>query len=603
MANDNYSNQHNQRVQGRTSVQAKRLQDHPLRPLAKALMWATLAAGLAFAATQVKAQTPPTAGQVQRDVGAQAPALPKAEPVLPKAQEVRPQLRPANNFSMQLNGIRFSGNTQIMETDLQLLIVESLGERVGFNELQAAADAVSNFYRGKGFFVARAYLPQQEIKDGIVEIAVLEGRVGQAAVKQDGTVRTAAAVAQGYVEANVPVGSIVNEKALERAALLANDLPGIDASISLDPGAQVGDTNVTLTTNEGRLFQATVDLDNHGNQLTGQYRLGTTLNFNSPFGIGDHLSLRLMHSNGDLALMRTAYQVPVGNQGLRIGGSFSRVVFTVKPTAGLSPSGESNNISLFAMYPLERQRDRSIYLNANFDNKQMKNRSGAATIGQRELNVLTLGASLQSRDSMGGGGVNFANVSLATGVLNIKDALGVAANQAGAKAEGHFTKLGLQGSRIQRLSSKFSFYAGMNAQYTINNLDSAEKFSLGGAQGVRGYAPGEATGDMGYVTQFELRADLPIEGATQWQTVLFFDHGAMRQDHTRYAGSALGSAFAYSLDSAGVGLNVSRSGAFQIRAIWAKALGNNNGATAPSFTNVDGTKKRDRFWLQAVTQF
>jgi hemolysin activation/secretion protein len=602
LANYNHSNQQNLRAQQRASAQAKRLSVHNLRPLAKAMMWATLAMGLAFAASQAQAQTPPNAGQVQRDVGGQPPSLPKADPVLPKAQEIRPQLRPANNFSMQLNGIRFSGNTQIMETDLQLLIVENLGKRVGFNELQSAADAVSNYYRGKGFFVARAYLPQQEIKDGIVEIAVLEGRVGAVAVKQEGSVRTAAALTQGYLEANVPVGSIVNEKSLERAALLANDLPGVDASISLDPGAQVGATNVTLTTNEGKFFNATIDLDNHGNRLTGDVRLGTTLNFNSPFQMGDHLSLRLMHTNKDLALLRTAYQVPVGNQGLRVGASFSRVVFEVEPIAGLSPSGASNNISLFALYPLERQRDRSIFLSANYDNKQMINRSGVA-VGERELDVLTLGASLQSRDTIGGGGANFANLSLAMGELNIKDAIGIAGDAAGVKAEGHFAKLGLQASRIQRLSSRFSFYAGLNAQYAGKNLDSAEKFSLGGAQGVRGYAPGEATGDQGYVTQFELRADLPVEGATQWQAFVFYDHGAMRQDHTRYAGSAIGSAFSYALDSAGLGLNISRAGSFQIRALWAKAVGSNNGATAPLFTNVDGTRKRERVWFQAVTQF
>jgi hemolysin activation/secretion protein len=414
--------------------------------------------------------------------------------------------------------------------------------------------------------------------------------------------RTNAGVIQGYLNANAPVGSIVHEKSLERAALLTNDLPGIEAGISLDPGAQTGDTNVTLTARESKIFSATVDFDNHGNRLTGQHRLGTTLNLNSPFGFGDALSLRLMHTDEDLALLRAAYQMPVGNQGLRLGGSFSRVVFTVKPTAGISPKGDSNVLSLFALYPLERQRDRSIFLNANYDHKDQKNTVGVAT-GIRQLDVLTLGASLQSRDALGGGGVNFANASLGLGHLNIKDALGKGADATGPNAQGNFTKLNFQLSRTQRLSSLFSVFAGMNAQYAWDNLDSAEKFSLGGAQGVRGYAPGEATGDQGYVSQFELRADLPIEGATQWQAFLFYDHGAMRSDTKRYAGSPVGATFSYALDSAGLGLHITRAGMFQIRTIWAKAVGSNNGATAPNFNNVDGTKKRERFWFQAVTQF
>jgi hemolysin activation/secretion protein len=570
--------------------------------LAQSVMLAALAVGAAFVASKAVAQTVPNAGQVSRETGAPAPALPKADPVLPKAQEVRPQLRPANNFSMSLSGVRFTGNTQIMETDLQLLIVDNLGKRLDFNGLQAVADSVSNFYRGKGFFVARAYLPQQEIKDGIIEIAVLEGRVGATTVKQEGNVRASAEVAQGLLNTNVPVGSIVQEKALERAALLANDLPGIDASLSLDPGAQVGDTNVTLTTKEGRLFTASVDLDNHGNRFTGQYRLGTTLNFNSPFGIGDQLSLRLMHTDEKLAMARGSYSLPVGSNGGRAGAAISRVVFQVCCTAvGLSPSGDSTQYTLFGLYPLERQRDRNIFLSANYDHKEQRNRNATA-IGQRVLNVVTLGANLQSRDSFGGGGINFVNASVGMGDLDIKDATGIGTDAAGPKAAGSFTKFGLQASRIQRVNSTFSVYGGINGQLASKNLDSAEKFSLGGATGVRGYPSGEATGDEGYVAQVELRADLPIQGSVQWQGFLFYDTGDIRVNNFNYLAAGL-VPNSYNLSSWGLGLNVTRAGMFQLRAIWAKKTGDNEGATAPNFNDVDGKKNNKRFWFQAVTQF
>lgn len=573
-----------------------------MRPLVKSIMLAACAMGLMFAAAQVKAQTPPSAGQVQRDVGGQPPALPKADPALPKAQEVRPQLRPESNFSMQLNGVRFSGITQILETDLQLLIVESLGKKIGFNELQSAADAVSNYYRGKGYFVARAYLPQQEIKDGIVEIAVLEGRVGAINVKQEGTVRTRADILQGLANANVPVGSIVNEKALERAALLANDLPGIDAGISLEPGAQVGDTSVSLTAKEGRLFNATVDIDNHGSRFTGDIRLGTTLNFNSPFGLGDQASLRLMHSNRELAMLRASYQIPVGNQGARLGIAASRVLFEVCCQLGFNPSGSSNMVSVFGLYPLERQRDRSIYLNANFDNKQQTNKSGIAVSGERELNVLTLGSSYQSRDSFAGGGNTFGNLSFVSGQLKIKDALGITSDASGPKAAGSFTKLGYQLSRNQRLSDRFSLYGGINGQLAGKNLDSAERFTLGGATGVRGYPGGEASGDGGYVAQIELRADLPIDGSVQWQSFLFYDYGGIRINQKPFGAVGI-IPNTYELSSWGLGLNLAMTGVFQIRTIYAQKIGTNPGATLPNFYDADGKKDRHRIWFQAVTQF
>jgi hemolysin activation/secretion protein len=600
----NHKNQSVQLAQATMkAVPMQQINSPQMSRLAQAVMLAVLGFGASFIASKAAAQTPPTAGQVQRELAAPAPSLPKADPVLPKAQEVRPQLRPASNFSTTLNGVRFSGNTQIMETDLQLLIIESLGKKLDFNGLQGMADAVSNFYRSKGYFVARAYLPQQEIKDGIVEIALLEGRVGQTAVKQEGSVRTASSVGQGLLNANVPVGSIVQEKALERAALLANDLPGIDATINLDPGANTGETNVTLNLNEGKLFNATVDLDNHGNRFTGQYRLGTTLSLNSPFGLGDQVTLRLMRTDEKLAMVRGSYSLPVGTNGGRVGLAASRVVFEVccQP-AGFSPSGASTQLTAFGVYPLERQRDRSIFLTANYDNKQQRNQSGVAQVGERELDVITLGSSLQSRDSVGGGGVNFANLSLGLGHLEIKDALGQTSDAASSRAAGNFAKFGLQGSRIQRLNSQFSVYGGVNAQWANKNLDSAEKFALGGATGVRGYPSGEGSGDEGYVAQIELRADLPVDGATQWQTFLFYDHGGVKVNNTNFVAGGL-TPNSYNLQSWGIGLNVSRAGMFQIRALWAKKAGNNLGATAPNFNDVDGRKGKERLWFQAVTQF
>jgi hemolysin activation/secretion protein len=345
-----------------------------------------------------------------------------------------------------------------------------------------------------------------------------------------------------------------------------------------------------------------VDLDNHGNRFTGQYRLGTTLNFNSPFGLGDQLSLRLMHTDKDLAMLRASYSAPLGSNGARVGAAVSRVVFTVEPTAGLSPSGDSTQYTLFGLYPLERQRDRSIFLNANLDHKEQRNNPGAGQIGERVLNVASFGASLQSRDSLGGGGVNFVNTSVGLGHLQIKNPQGITADAAGPKAAGYFSKLGGQASRTQRLNSTFSFYGGINAQLASKNLDSAEKFSLGGANGVRGYPSGEGTGDEGYVAQFELRADLPIEGAVQWQAFTFFDNGGIKLNNRSFIAGGL-VPNGYYLSSVGLGLNVSRAGIFQIRALWARKVGDNEAATAPNFNDVDGKRSRSRLWFQAVTQF
>lgn len=570
-----------------------------VRPLALAVAGALLA----LAAVPGQAQVAPSAGDVLRETSRPVPTPPRNEPVLPKAEPVRPALQAASGFRMTLGGFRITGNSAIKETDLQILLTEFLGQQVGLAELQSAADAISRHYRDRGYFVARAYLPQQEIQGGIVEIAVLEGKVGQATAKIGGTARTQPAVAQRLLDASVKPGDTVHERPLERAALLVNDLPGMSASISLEPGAATGQTNVTLNAEEGALANVQIDADNHGNRFTGQNRLGGTLVLNSPLKLADQFSLRLMKSDGDLDLLRLTYQVPVGSSGLRMGASYSKVDFTVCCQIGLTPGGGSDNYSLFANYPLVRQRDLSVYLNAVIDRKDTVNKPGVGADRERNLDVLTLGGSVESRDSVGGGGFNYGNLALGFGRLGIRDAADAGADAAGPRAADSFRKIALQAARTQRLGERISLYAGLNGQWAGKNLDSAEKFTLGGASGVRAYPSGEASGDDGTIAQVELRADLPINGFNAlWQGFLFYDHGQITVNHTQFVAGGL-TPNNYSLKGWGLGLNITRAGLFQVRGMWATKIGDNPGRNLLTGADADGRSDRSRFWLQAVTLF
>ena len=216
-----------------------------LRQTALAAMVAVIGMAPAFA------QTAPGAGDVLRDNSRSQPQQPpKADPQMPKAQPVRPAMEDKSGFKVNVSGFRITGNKSVMENDLQILLLDNLGKENTFGDLQRATDAISNYYRARGFFVARAYLPQQEIAGGIVEIAVLEGTVAKTQLARTGETRTKDEVLQRILDANVPVGSTVQEASLEKAALLANDLPGLSASASLDPGAETGGTDVTLNVNE-----------------------------------------------------------------------------------------------------------------------------------------------------------------------------------------------------------------------------------------------------------------------------------------------------------------------------------------------------------------
>jgi hemolysin activation/secretion protein len=74
-------------------------------------------------------------------------------------------------------------------------------------------------------------------------------------------------------------------------------------------------------------------------------------------------------------------------------------------------------------------------------------------------------------------------------------------------------------------------WLALAGQQASKNLDSSEKFSLGGPTNVRAYPTGEASGDEGWRGTLELRHSL----AASVQGVLFYDFGSVKINKTPFA--------------------------------------------------------------------
>ena len=143
-------------------------------------------------------------------------------------------------------------------------------------------------------------LPRQDVTDGVIEIAILKGRLDGSAGEGGGwqiNLNEGARIGSDRLaaigERAAPSGSAVRQEALERALLLINDLPGISAHSRLKPGSQTGTTQVLVDVDEGPLFNANAWADNYGNYSTGSEQLNAALSFNDPIGLGDQADLGL----------------------------------------------------------------------------------------------------------------------------------------------------------------------------------------------------------------------------------------------------------------------------------------------------------------------
>lgn len=507
------------------------------------------------------AQIAPDAGQSIREIERpqlQAPTPERLELQVPAVDESAPR---AEGPSLWVNGFRISGNSAIDEAELQAQLAELPGRELTLGELRGAAQRLSHYYREQGYPLARAYLPAQEVEDGIVEIAILEGRYGELSVDDRVGLN---GFALTPLDALAP-DDAVRAAALERSLLLLADTPGVEIEATLRPGASVGASDLVVNVLPGRRFTGLVHLDNHGSRYTGAWRLGGALDLNNPLKIGDQLSLRVLGSEEEQQYFRLGYQLPVGPWATRFGASYSYMKYDLgEDFSDLDATGRARIASVFATQPLVRSRALNLYATLQYDDKRLEDKIGLFdSRSDKDSSLWIVSLTGNSRDGFGGGGLNSFSLSYAAGDLELGDPLERAIDRLTARAEGSFERANVSLLRLQSLPGRFSLSARLQGQWSDDNLDSSEKISLGGAYGVRAYPQGEATGDRGVLVS----VDLDYALTAGWQAGVFADYGrvtvnarpwAPGRNHRELSGAGL------ALRWAGYGWRVEASAAWRL---------------------------------------
>jgi hemolysin activation/secretion protein len=579
----------------------------PIRGIGRRWRVSALAAAVAtlLVTPGVHAAPPPDAGTLLETVKPIPPLPPRAIGELIKgAPDARPALAPDAGLRLRLANVRFSGVTVMPLPALQNLVRPDIGRELSFTDLDALAGRVTKLYRDRGYFIARAYLPQQEIKDGSIEILVLEGHLGKVRpqLTTAGPKITDAQLA-GFVSDALPPKEPVTVAALERAMLLVNDLPNVTAHATLVPGSSVGATDLVLEANEsGRFSQDTIEADNAGSRYSGAYRFGGSVNAVSLAGLGDLLSARGLTSFSGFNYGRLAWTTPVTGSGLKLGTSATYTDYklggALKP---LDDRGDADIFSVFSVYPVVRTRMFNLYQTATFETKSLHDDSVAGELADKRINVASLSLSGDETDTWSGGGLGTFGITLGLGHLALDGGTEAGGDATTARTAGDYRKLTIQALRQQRLADDWVLYTSVNAQFASKNLDSSESFSFGGPSGVRAYPVGEAPADAGVLATVELRYNVPVQfslGALQAQ--LFYDHGNItlhKEPWEAYVAS--GDRNKYVLQSLGVGVNLYRERSLLISASAAHKLGSNPDPGVRE-EDADGRDSLVRFWLQLV---
>ncbi len=499
-----------------------------------------------------------------------------------------------------LKHIKFQGVTILGDMELHGLMAPFLNTPMSYEQMLEIGMVVESYYRQNNY-LARAILPPQDLTEGTLLVDVIESVFSKVEIEQElQDLPNTQAHVTALIENQQKAGEPLNTKSIDRALALANDLPGLNVQGSLRQGREAGETELLLKLYQGRTRQTELSVDNGGSRSTGAIRLMATLNWFNPNDIADLLNVVAVHTQGsDYA--RLAYSVPVGSDGWRMGINASAMDYKVivGEQGMVGAIGRALTQGLEWVYPLLRADDSSATVTVSADKKTFQNTSAQGLLmSDYQSKVLTAQLSGFYRDLNPGGGTGTYSIQLSNGEVDLTGSLSQQTDKNTTKTEGVFNKLRLNGTWQQAINTQTSTFISYTAQLADKNLDSSEKMQLGGMNGVRAYPTGEGSGAEGQLVQLELRHQLE----NGINLAAFYDWGQVWLQHDpNYPGGPAHNVNIYKGIGASVGYTFDNG--MSIKGTWARKHGDNPNPNPINGHDMDGTRDRNRYWLQVNLPF
>jgi len=415
--------------------------------------------------------------------------------------------RAVDEIVFSINRIKVTGATHFPEARWRTIFASLEGQKIVLSELREAADKLENLYRADGFFLTRVFIAPQEVRDGTLEVQVVEGYLANAFVQAPNPAsRKLTQALITPVLAQRPVRFLD----LEQSLLLLNDTPGMAVTSVLRPGGTLGSSDILLTAvKPPRTAFAAVD--NSGSDVVGpiNYSLGTTII--QPFGRPGALDLSLaMSGEGfrELQAVSGRYATPLGNNGAV--GSIGALVAHAAPGGlirDLDVQSLSGSLSASLRVPLLRSRANSIYLDAGMTLNRSFVKALGTEINDDRTTVASLGLQWRQIGWLAGDMTFGVNVLHGLNLFDANEANAPLPSVAGFNPQ--FLRVTYQFQRNQPIRGPIGGSMTLQGQYTTNRLLSGEQISFGGRGIGRGYEPSTIAGERGVGVIGELHASLP----------------------------------------------------------------------------------------------
>ena len=392
------------------------------------------------------------------------------------------------------SNLRFNG----CDNEINKVIAPYLEKELSLIQLNELKDKITNLYREHGFLAATAYLPQQSVENGELKINVLDGKLGKIYLtnnsKLDDKVLTQKA-------SDFKQNEVVNTFKVEKFLYDLNSVNGVIARGELRPGSNVGETNLYVQVDDTNMHNGIIYADNYGNDYSGKYRMGILDNFYNLDGRGSEVSVGGLISNKDLHDFFVDASTPVQpyNSKTKVGIGVDRTSYELgNEYAALDVSGSSTTYKAYGKTIAYNTMNHNLEFNYGYDYKDINDDISAFGLdSKKHSHAIHIGLEGGNRWKD-----NVANYSATiTSGTHINDSEYASILNEFNHTEGRFTKFNAESNYFNLIAPRWTFKNHTKLQVANKNLDSSEKMSVGGINGVRAYANGELSADEGFLMQ------------------------------------------------------------------------------------------------------
>jgi hemolysin activation/secretion protein len=464
---------------------------------------------------------------------------------LPGKPLVQPELKPIDDGRcFAIEHIELQGAEHLSASSRGELLAPYQGQCLGVGQLNALLKVITDYYLGRGYVTSRAYLPQQDLSSGTLQIIVVEGRLEGLDQSEVASQRELAMAFPGQS------AEVLDLRELEQLVDQLSRLPSRQPQLELVPGSTVGGSRVQLKGQRTKPWRVSATRNNDGDVSSGEQQMGIGLDWDSPLGLADQVGFmanqdavtdRWRHSNNQSLF----YSLPFG--WWTFNYSFSQSEYRTRNTNSgfaFKLDGDSQTHQLRAERVLYRDSASKTAMSLGFSHQRTNN--------YVDDTLLEASSTRISESQLGfnhGRRIGSAFVNLDAGWqhgIGAFDAQG-AGHPQGSEPQARYNKYSLTLSYLQPFQvwgENFSFDILATGQKSEDVLYSPQRMIIGGNSSVRGFKDQSLSGDSGAYWRNQLRwrravTWAPLQPWLQEYGVAFaYDIGVI--SHGRYNNGASG---------------------------------------------------------------